>query len=270
MTTVGYGDKAPKSYLGKLFSVPWIFAGIAVTSTLSAALTTELINFRSLQNTEMDGKRVGVLKHRLHDAIIVSQHGGIVHTATKDKTVFAIAELIKSMQHNDIDGFLLNRNTFYYFNRRLKAEKYKSVADSVSDVDILRTEKVLKGEKLSCGMLMKNSTDFHYFAKYFKYNKLQVESCNTMRMNYKKTDHKEVEVNLFAVKGGPFISFLSFTLIVLAFAVCFGVSFEIRRYYKDGKLQSLQRLFQLLKGLPDVDFTFTASVHCQQSNRDLA
>ena len=32
MTTVGYGDKAPKRIPGRLFAVVWILVGITITS----------------------------------------------------------------------------------------------------------------------------------------------------------------------------------------------------------------------------------------------
>ena len=45
MTTVGYGDKAPKSIPGRLIAVLWIILGISGIAVYSANLTTALMSF---------------------------------------------------------------------------------------------------------------------------------------------------------------------------------------------------------------------------------
>ena len=42
MTTVGYGDKAPKTLGGRLVGLVWMFAGIIVISSFTAAMTSSL------------------------------------------------------------------------------------------------------------------------------------------------------------------------------------------------------------------------------------
>ena len=42
MTTVGYGDRSPKSRFGKMFAVFWILCGITIMSLLTAAITTAI------------------------------------------------------------------------------------------------------------------------------------------------------------------------------------------------------------------------------------
>lgn len=42
MTTVGYGDKAPKSVLGRLLAIIWMFAAIIMISGFTAAITSSL------------------------------------------------------------------------------------------------------------------------------------------------------------------------------------------------------------------------------------
>ena len=42
MTTVGYGDKTPKSFLGRIIAVGWMFSGIILISSLTATITTSM------------------------------------------------------------------------------------------------------------------------------------------------------------------------------------------------------------------------------------
>jgi len=42
MTTVGYGDKAPKTLAGRLVGLIWMFAGVIIISSFTAAMTSSL------------------------------------------------------------------------------------------------------------------------------------------------------------------------------------------------------------------------------------
>ena len=42
MTTVGYGDKAPVSFFGRLLALVWMFAAIIIISSFTAAITSSL------------------------------------------------------------------------------------------------------------------------------------------------------------------------------------------------------------------------------------
>jgi ABC-type amino acid transport substrate-binding protein len=42
MTTVGYGDKAPRTFGGRIVGLVWMFAGIIMISTFTAAITSSL------------------------------------------------------------------------------------------------------------------------------------------------------------------------------------------------------------------------------------
>ncbi|MHC4990080.1 MAG: transporter substrate-binding domain-containing protein [Planctomycetota bacterium] len=62
MTTVGYGDKAPRTFLGRVIAIVWMFAGITLLATFTAALTSALTveNIRSGVTGPQDLPRVRV------------------------------------------------------------------------------------------------------------------------------------------------------------------------------------------------------------------
>ena len=51
MTTVGYGDKTPKSVPARLFSVMWILIGIILFSVITAMLASEIFKINSPTTT---------------------------------------------------------------------------------------------------------------------------------------------------------------------------------------------------------------------------
>ena len=82
MTTVGYGDKAPSTPGGRLVALIWMFTGLVVISSFTAAMTT-VLTVGSLSTgigkvDDLYGKKVGTVKASssssyLEDASIRSQ-----------------------------------------------------------------------------------------------------------------------------------------------------------------------------------------------------
>lgn len=65
MTTVGYGDKAPKTLGGRIIAFVWMFASLIMISGFTAAIATALTVDRLESNirtaNDLDGLRVGVV-----------------------------------------------------------------------------------------------------------------------------------------------------------------------------------------------------------------
>ena len=221
MTTVGYGDKIPQSRAGRLFAVIWIVIGITACAILTASLTSEVINARSSPDPDMAGKRVGIMKHRIHDSTLVAQRGGIIHAVNIYKTSHGIRKLTEMLRSNKIDGFVINRNTYYFFSRKMKKEKRHGKELK----NMIKTEKFIK-EKLSSGILFKTEAQYKYFKRYFENNRLQLDACNELRLNYQRTEEDQ-NTSLFSADG----ICLYYSLGILGLILCFGLCYEARRYY---------------------------------------
>lgn len=66
MTTVGYGDKAPVTLVGRLIALVWMFASIIVisgmTAAIASALTVSQLNVGIQDVEDLSGVKVGVVK----------------------------------------------------------------------------------------------------------------------------------------------------------------------------------------------------------------
>ena len=78
MTTVGYGDKAPKFIVTRLLAVIWILVGITICSLFTASLTSEITSAVTPNAPTMEGKTVGIIKGRFYDAGFVTNQRGLI------------------------------------------------------------------------------------------------------------------------------------------------------------------------------------------------
>lgn len=58
MTTVGYGDKTPKTVAARLFSIIWVFVGVISIGILTASLTKEILKIDAPDIPDMRGAKV--------------------------------------------------------------------------------------------------------------------------------------------------------------------------------------------------------------------
>ena len=56
MSTVGYGDKSPKSVAGRLFAVACILVGMTTFATYTALVTSSTLKVYSPPDTHLAGK----------------------------------------------------------------------------------------------------------------------------------------------------------------------------------------------------------------------
>ena len=77
MTTVGYGDKNPKTLIGRIFAMVWIVTGITISGILTAMLTSATMAADTPKIPSMNGARVAVLQWRDYDALLVAYKRGI-------------------------------------------------------------------------------------------------------------------------------------------------------------------------------------------------
>ena len=251
MTTVGYGDITPKSVPSRIFSVFWILIGITVCSMFTASLSSELTSAYSPPVPNIARSIVGALKHRTYDASIIATHGGLLYLTDADNHISGIWELIRKLQNDDIDGFLLDRYTYLLFlsivHRSLEMSEVHRTESNLSLIETkdaldfmmnatIKTEKKYHGEKLSFGMMVKGEDDYHFFGHYLRDNHIELHTCIVLMLTSTriKFNHAHDDAhNLFAVSSGVFKPSLYVSVAAFAAICLFGIIYEIgRRKFK--------------------------------------
>lgn len=231
MTTVGYGDKSPKSCPGRCFAIMWILLGITIFSILTGSLTNQIMSIETLGPQDLIGKTVGGLKHRFHDATMVAQHNGFFKGLEFNNTVDGINELVEKLMKTKtskkklkdsekINGFLINRVSYYYYRWAINTkEKYKQYNETFKKVHLHKTEKDYLGERVCVGMLVKDFHTYQYFRKYFEDNRMQIENCNSFYLNKKATRWESDDSSDTNMDGYGY----AFLIIIIALLIFIGV-----------------------------------------------
>ncbi|KAL9981407.1 hypothetical protein ACROYT_G010108 [Oculina patagonica] len=127
LTTVGYGDKIPKSFLGRLFGIIWILVG-AIMLSLFTAMATNAMN-TSLDGTnckDIDGKEVGVFMENTETQIVAKEFNAKIVSFSN------LEEMQKNLSSGIIGRVLVDRNTAFHFldksalkrNRQIRLIRY--------------------------------------------------------------------------------------------------------------------------------------------------
>lgn len=117
MTTVGYGDRAPKSIIARLFAVLWILLGITIFSMYTATLTSALsANVEALMKEQIIGTRVAVLN------TTAAGRSAVVQEGAEDKGYGNIREIMTALLSGKVQSIAIDDNIATYHMKYLKAQ----------------------------------------------------------------------------------------------------------------------------------------------------
>ncbi|XP_047140437.1 uncharacterized protein LOC101240607 [Hydra vulgaris] len=131
MTTVGYGDVAPKGAIAKLIAMFWILCGITITSFIVAALTNAVFVIKNQYIASVNSGNIGLLNNHIFEKVLLRKGNA------KQYPMETIEELIYSTKNQIIDGFLVDSYTAkMYLQEQMKSGENKLfVRDVIYDVD---------------------------------------------------------------------------------------------------------------------------------------
>ncbi len=114
MTTVGYGDKAPKTMAGKLISLFWMFAAVFIissfTAKMSSAMTVDAIEneLNYLQN--LGQQKLASVKGSSSEDFMTHYHYRYVAYPTP-------LDALKALQQEEVEGFVYDEPILNYLIR---------------------------------------------------------------------------------------------------------------------------------------------------------
>lgn len=245
MTTVGYGDKCPKSIPSRLFAVVWILIGIIACGIITGQLTGQVIKANNPPPASMKGNMVGVLNHRDYDAFVISQNGGrITWNANVSNFNADVMTLITKLQEDKINGFLVDRETLIYITHELR-NTMKDVDDVIlksrirfflshtTRVEITNT----KADDYAYGILVKQHEDYAYLKNFVEHLQHQNMIDDAIEWNVFTNDVKEDEygriydsnLSMLFSPSDYFMKSMMAIGIMLGLILTFGILYELKR-----------------------------------------
>jgi ABC-type amino acid transport substrate-binding protein len=114
MTTVGYGDKAPKTFGGRIVALFWMFASLIIiaglTASIAASLTTKTLQEAGLSDRPLTELKVGVLEESSPEAF--ARQRGAVTTSFN-----SIQEALAALSQGQVDVVLHDAPVLKYYVR---------------------------------------------------------------------------------------------------------------------------------------------------------
>jgi ABC-type amino acid transport substrate-binding protein len=132
MTTVGFGDKTPRTVPGRLLGIVWMFSGIILISSFTAAITSSLTVARLESKirtiADLPNVSVGTINNTTSELFL------------KDRHIFYITypsplEGLKAVQKGEIDAFLYDAPILRYLVLQTSADEIKVIHQQIARQD---------------------------------------------------------------------------------------------------------------------------------------
>ena len=254
MTTVGYGDKTPRTVPARLYSIVWILIGIVAFGVLTSELTGHIVKMNSPPPPSMKGKTVGVLNYRDYDAYVKSENGGMIRqyetheedfpnlsNATDLTITREFLTLLWELESENIDGFVIDPWTLELATEALADLESISVEPELIDfffAHSTRVEILNKGTELSYGILIRHREDYDYIRRYVEGNRVSISIYTSQTwMATKRYEeaagygkyHSSASSDLFSASG----TYFKYSMIAIAgmivMIVILGTFYELNR-----------------------------------------
>eukprot|EP00117_Sycon_ciliatum_P039997 scpid48975/ scgid29461/ Putative potassium channel protein RPA4233 len=103
MTTVGFGDKVPRSFFGRLIALLWMICGVIILTMFTATVTTSFTTASLNSDIELPGSSVAVLLGAPEYSYAVKKGANVtVHAST-------MFEALEVVANGTVDGLLIDQ-----------------------------------------------------------------------------------------------------------------------------------------------------------------
>jgi len=222
MTTVGYGDRVPKSVPARLLSVFWILCGMTICALLTAAITTAIVSVADSQKPSINKGTIGIVKDRAFEKFILMK--GNAHKLYLPN----VTELSSAVRNGKIDGMLLDLHTAKYQSAFVDEELF--VESIVADLD-----------QSYLGLTVYDSDLYGLLSEYIEFHRDYINDFifDTFQ-SMEELNSPVITSNLiFTTKSGMFRPILYTCLVLLVGSLLIGGLYEL---YQLGERRKLRRV----------------------------
>jgi ABC-type amino acid transport substrate-binding protein len=122
MTTVGYGDKSPRSFGGRMIGLIWMFTAIIIissfTASITSALTLDQLDSDIEELDDLRGLKVGSVRKSASSTFL--GHNSIGHREYSD-----ISEGLRHVESGVLDAFVYDEPILRYYLEKLNLSEAK-------------------------------------------------------------------------------------------------------------------------------------------------
>lgn len=232
MTTVGYGDKSPKSFLARIYAAAWMIIGMIILSTFTAEVSSGLVTKGIITHETTIGRSIGVptgsrdfYRWRFREAII--------------KEFSTVQKLEEHLQRGEAS----NRIVLYSCKARNVTDSNKQIVQVLEPhivaIKLMKIKNINPtGEcdkqdeyQLQKCVRRKVKTFFNYAGP--EEEEEQDDESEETKCDFEKSSHSKLkEFQPFDMKA--IFIYISASLVVVTFAV--GIVFDLIRYRKQKDL----------------------------------
>lgn len=121
MTTVGFGDKAPRSFLARVYALVWVLIGLVIISLFTASVSSALTAFSLSNDVKLNGRKIITLQQSEADRYGTKKNAEIKTVSSFDEFAQRV-KTKKGKQDLDVDGGLIDSYTAGFYKNILTTE----------------------------------------------------------------------------------------------------------------------------------------------------
>ncbi|XP_028409567.1 uncharacterized protein LOC114532236 [Dendronephthya gigantea] len=213
MTTVGYGDRTPKSLFGRFFGIFWIIFGVVIISILSGIIIT-IFNASTKVHFNIHGAKIGAVTGSKEYMFGLSLNADM-RDFRSNIGVFA------ALTKDEVDGIFIDNYVANLFGKTLAEYNYR--VDRMMDHPITYGIRLGRGSERLQKCIRKYLKDhpqevFDMFSKSFEVNRNPKDHENLRQKEAEKLYHKDKLSDDLRKYGAIFVFSILFIGLFLQFA----------------------------------------------------